>query len=123
VIPKDGQKISLSGGKLVVPDRPVIPFLGSDGTCRAIFEVTHGMAPKYVDEDKVNPGSVILSGEMVSRHLGWDEAADHVVRCTEGAIGARTAACDVARPMKGEGVEDVVEGKCSRFEDEIVRHM
>lgn len=123
MIPKDGQKICLSGGKLVVPDRPVIPFLQGDGTGRAILETTHGMGPKDVDEDGVNPGSVLLSGEMMLRHLGRDEAADLVVRCMEGAIGARTVTCDFARPMKGEGVEDVVEVKCSGFGDEIVRHM
>jgi isocitrate dehydrogenase len=118
VIPKDGQKISLSGGKLVVPDRPVIPFLGSDGTCRAIFEVTHGMAPKYVDEDKVNPGSVILSGEMMFRYLGWIEAADLIVQGMEGAINARTVTYDFARLM-----DDAQEIKCSEFGDEIVKNM
>ncbi len=89
----------------------------------AIFEATHGTAPKYADLDKVNPGSVILSGEMMFRHLGWNEAADLVITGMDGAIGAHRVTYDFARLMKQEGVADVVEVKCSQFGDEIVKHM
>jgi isocitrate dehydrogenase len=89
----------------------------------AIFEATHGTAPKYADLDKVNPGSVILSGEMMFRHLGWNEAADLIIKGMDGAIGAHRVTYDFARLMKGEGVADVVEVKCSQFGDEIIKHM
>jgi isocitrate dehydrogenase len=92
-------------------------------TGHAIFEATHGTAPKYADLDKVNPGSVILSGEMMFRHLGWDEAADLVVRGMDGAITAHRVTYDFARLMRQEGVADVAEVRCSEFADEIVRHM
>src|SRR3989441_3015963 len=88
----------------------------------AIFEATHGTAPKYANQDKVNPGSVILSGEMMFRHLGWDEAADAIVRGMEGAIGAKTVTYDFARLMVAEGQKDVKELKCSEFGEAIVRH-
>jgi isocitrate dehydrogenase len=70
-------------------------------TGHAIFEATHGTAPKYADLDKVNPGSVILSGEMMLRHLGWSEAADLVLRGMDGAIQAKTVTYDFARQMEG----------------------
>ncbi len=89
----------------------------------AIFEATHGTAPKYADLDKVNPGSVILSGEMMLRHLGWNEAADLIVKGMDGAIGAHRVTYDFARLMKAEGVADVAELKCSQFGDEIIKHM
>jgi len=89
----------------------------------AIFEATHGTAPKYADQDKVNPGSVILSGEMMFRHLGWNEAADLIIKGMDGAIGAHRVTYDFARLMKQEGLTDVVEVKCSQFGDEIIRHM
>ncbi|HTP52468.1 MAG TPA: NADP-dependent isocitrate dehydrogenase [Anaeromyxobacteraceae bacterium] len=89
----------------------------------AIFEATHGTAPKYADLDKVNPGSVILSGEMMFRHLGWNEAADLIIKGMDGAIGAHRVTYDFARLMKNEGVKDVVEVKCSEFGDEIIKHM
>jgi isocitrate dehydrogenase len=89
----------------------------------AIFEATHGTAPKYANLDKVNPGSVILSGEMMFRHLGWNEAADLVLKGMDGAIGAHHVTYDFARLMKGEGITDVVEVKCSQFGDEIIKHM
>jgi isocitrate dehydrogenase len=92
-------------------------------TGHAIFEATHGTAPKYADLDKVNPGSVILSGEMMFRHLGWNEAADLVVKGMDGAIASRRVTYDFARLMKQEGVTDTVEVKCSEFGDEIVKHM
>ncbi len=87
-------------------------------TGHAIFEATHGTAPKYADLDKVNPGSVILSGEMMLRYLGWKEAADLIVRGMEGAIHARTVTYDLARQMDG-----AVEVKCSAFGDAIIQHM
>ena len=70
-------------------------------TGHAIFEATHGTAPKYAGQDKVNPGSVILSGEMMLRYLGWNEAADLIIRGMEGAIAAKTVTYDFARMMPG----------------------
>jgi len=92
-------------------------------TGHAIFEATHGTAPKHADLDKVNPGSVILSGELMLRHLGWDEAAALVVAGMEGAIGARRVTYDFARLMRQEGVAGVTEVRCSAFGDEVVRHL
>jgi isocitrate dehydrogenase len=92
-------------------------------TGHAIFEATHGTAPKYADLDKVNPGSVILSGEMMLRHLGWGEAADRVVKGLDEAIGAHRVTYDFARLMKQEGIADTVELKCSQFGDAIIEHM
>jgi isocitrate dehydrogenase len=92
-------------------------------TGHAIFEATHGTAPKYADQDKVNPGSVVLSGEMMLRHLGWNEAADRIIKGMDGAIGARRVTYDFARLMKQEGFSDTVEVKCSEFGEEIVKHM
>src|SRR5512143_907564 len=89
----------------------------------AIFEATHGTAPKYADQDKVNPGSVILSGEMMFRHMGWNEAADRIIKGMDGAIGAHRVTYDFARLMKQEGIGDTVEVKCSQFGDEIIKHM
>ena len=87
-------------------------------TGHAIFEATHGTAPKYADLDKVNPGSVILSGEMMLRYLGWSEAADLIVKGMEGAIQAHTVTYDFARLM-----EHATEVKCSEFGDAIIKHM
>ena len=87
-------------------------------TGHAIFEATHGTAPKYADLDKVNPGSVILSGEMMLRYMGWTEAADLIVAGMSGAIHARTVTYDLARLM-----DNAVEVKCSEFGDAIIKHM
>ncbi len=87
-------------------------------TGHAIFEATHGTAPKYADKDQVNPGSVILSGEMMLRHLGWDEAADLIIKGMDGAIGAKTVTYDFARMMDG-----ATKVKCSEFGDAIIAHM
>jgi len=84
----------------------------------AIFEATHGTAPKYANLDQVNPGSVILSGEMMFRHLGWNEAADLIIKGMDGAIGSKTVTYDFARMM--EGAKKV---KCSEFGDAIIAHM
>ena len=92
-------------------------------TGHAIFEATHGTAPKYADLDKVNPGSVTLSGEMMFRHLGWNEAADLIIKGMDGAITAHRVTYDFARLMKQEGVTDTAEVKCSEFGDEIIKHM
>ncbi len=92
-------------------------------TGHAVFEATHGTAPRYADLDKVNPGSVILSGEMMFRHLGWTEAADLIVNGMDGAIGSHRVTYDLARLMRLEGLSDTVEVKCSEFGDEIIRHM
>jgi isocitrate dehydrogenase len=91
-------------------------------TGHAVFEATHGTAPKYANQDKVNPGSVILSGEMMLRHMGWDEAADLIIKGMDGAIGARTVTYDFARLMMQEGQKDVKELKCSEFGAAIVKH-
>ena len=88
----------------------------------AIFEATHGTAPKYANQDKVNPGSVILSGEMMFRHLGWNEAADLIIKGMDGAIGAKTVTYDFARQMTADGVQGVRELKCSEFGEAIVKH-
>ncbi len=87
-------------------------------TGHAIFEATHGTAPKYADLDKVNPGSVVLSGEMMLRHLGWKEAADLVIRGMDGAITSKRVTYDFARLMEG-----ATEIKCSEFGDNIIGHM
>ena len=87
-------------------------------TGHAIFEATHGTAPKYADLDKVNPGSVILSGEMMLRYMGWTEAADLIVKGMEGAIDARTVTYDFARLM-----DNPREVKCSEFAEAIIKHM
>ena len=87
-------------------------------TGHAIFEATHGTAPKYADLDKVNPGSVVLSGEMMLRYMGWAEAADLILKGMDGAIQARTVTYDFARQM--EGAKEV---KCSQFADEVIKHM
>jgi isocitrate dehydrogenase len=87
-------------------------------TGHAIFEATHGTAPKYANQDKVNPGSVVLSGEMMLRHLGWPEAADLVVKGMDAAISAKTVTYDFARLM--EGAKEV---KTSEFADAIIANM
>jgi isocitrate dehydrogenase len=84
----------------------------------AIFEATHGTAPKYANQDKVNPGSVVLSGEMMFRYLGWDEVADLIVKGLNGAIGSKRVTYDFARQMTG-----ATEIKCSQFGDNIIAHM
>ncbi len=89
----------------------------------AIFEATHGTAPKYADQDKVNPGSVILSGEMMLRHLGWNEAADLITRGMDGAISAKTVTYDFARLMKQEAQTGVTEVKSSEFGQAVIQHM
>jgi len=84
----------------------------------AIFEATHGTAPKYANKDVVNPGSVVLSGEMMLRYMGWTEAADLVVKGLGGAIAAKRVTYDFARQMEG-----ATEIKCSAFGDAIISHM
>ena len=87
-------------------------------TGHAVFEATHGTAPKYANLDKVNPGSVILSGEMMLRYLGWLEAADLIVKGMDGAIGNKTVTYDFARLM--EGAKEV---NCSAFGDAVIASM
>ena len=87
-------------------------------TGHAVFEATHGTAPKYANQDKVNPGSVVLSGEMMLRHLGWIEAADLVVKGMDGAIAAKRVTYDFARLMDG-----ATELKTSEFGDAIIASM
>jgi isocitrate dehydrogenase len=87
-------------------------------TGHAIFEATHGTAPKYANLDRVNPGSVVLSGEMMLRHLGWTEAADLVIKGLNEAIASKRVTYDFARLMEG-----ATEIKCSEFGDNIIAHM
>ena len=87
-------------------------------TGRAVFEATHGTAPKYAGQDKVNPSSVILSGEMMLRHLGWIEAADLVIRSVEKTISQGIVTYDFARLM-----DDATEVKCSEFGQALIRNM
>jgi len=84
----------------------------------AIFEATHGTAPKYANLDQVNPGSVVLSGVMMFEHLGWQEVADLIVKGMDGAIGAKTVTYDFHRLMEG-----ATKVKCSEFGDAIIKHM
>ena len=87
-------------------------------TGHAIFEATHGTAPKYANQDKVNPGSVILSGEMMFRYMGWTEVADLIIKGMDGAINAKTVTYDFARQM--DGAKEV---KCSEFADATIKKM
>ena len=87
-------------------------------TGHAIFEATHGTAPKYADKDQVNPGSVVLSGEMMLRYLGWTEAADLLNKGLSGAISSKRVTYDFARQMDG-----ATQIKCSEFGDNIIAHM
>ncbi len=84
----------------------------------AMFEATHGTAPKYAGQDKVNPGSIILSAEMMLRHMGWPEAADLIIEGVAGAIASKRVTYDLARLMPG-----ATEVSCSGFGQEIIRHM
>ncbi len=84
-------------------------------TGHAVFEATHGTAPKYANLDKVNPGSLILSGEMMLRHLGWDEAADRIISAMDATIGSKLVTYDFARLMEG-----ATEVKCSEFADQLI---
>ena len=87
-------------------------------TGHAIFEATHGTAPKYAGKDMVNPGSVVLSGEMMLRHLGWVEAADLILKGLNGAIASKRVTYDFARQMDG-----ATQIKCSEFGDNLIAHM
>ncbi len=84
----------------------------------AMFEATHGTAPKYAGQDKVNPGSLILSAEMMLRHMGWTEAADLIIKGTNGAIAAKTVTYDFERLMEGAKLLS-----CSQFGDAMIEHM
>ena len=87
-------------------------------TGHAVFEATHGTAPKYANLDKVNPGSVILSGEMMLRYMGWTEAADAIINAMDRTIADKTVTYDFARQMEG-----ATEVKCSEFGDALIRNM
>ncbi|MCH8328194.1 MAG: NADP-dependent isocitrate dehydrogenase, partial [Candidatus Marinimicrobia bacterium] len=84
----------------------------------AIFEATHGTAPKYAGLDKVNPGSLILSGELMLRYMGWHEAADRIVKGLEGAIGEKRVTYDFHRLMEGATLL-----KTSEFGETLTSHM
>jgi isocitrate dehydrogenase len=83
----------------------------------AMYEATHGTAPKYAGQDKVNPGSIILSAEMMLRHMGWTEAADLIIKGMQGAISAKTVTYDFARSLPGS-----TEVSCSQFGKEVIKH-
>jgi isocitrate dehydrogenase len=87
-------------------------------TGHAVFEATHGTAPKYADLDQVNPGSVILSGEMMLRYMGWLEAADAIIRAMDRTIGQKIVTYDFARLMEGS-----TKVKCSEFADALIRNL
>jgi isocitrate dehydrogenase len=87
-------------------------------TGHAVFEATHGTAPKYANLDKVNPGSVILSGEMMLRYMGWTEAADRIITAMDRSIGQKSVTYDFARMM--EGAKEV---KTSEFGDALISNM
>jgi isocitrate dehydrogenase len=87
-------------------------------TGHAVFEATHGTAPKYANQDKVNPGSLILSGEMMLRYLGWTEAADAIIAAMDKAIASKHVTYDFARLMDG-----ATEVKCSQFADKLIEMM
>jgi len=87
-------------------------------TGHAIFEATHGTAPKYAGLDKVNPSSVVLSGEMMLRHLKWDEAADLIIQAMEKTIASKVVTYDFARLMEG-----ATKVKCSEFASELIKNM
>jgi len=87
-------------------------------TGHAVFEATHGTAPKYANLDKVNPGSVILSGEMMLRYMGWTEAADAIISAMDRTIAQKTVTYDFARLMEG-----ATEVKCSEFGDALIRNL
>ena len=87
-------------------------------TGHAVFEATHGTAPKYADLDKVNPGSVLLSGEMMLRYMGWTEAADLIIAAMDRTIGQKIVTYDFARLM-----DDATEVKCSEFGDALIRNL
>ncbi len=87
-------------------------------TGTAVFEATHGTAPKYADQDKVNPGSLILSGEMMLRYLGWTEAADALIAAMDAAISSKRVTYDFARLMDG-----ATEVKCSEFADVLIENL
>jgi isocitrate dehydrogenase len=84
----------------------------------AIFEATHGTAPKYAGQDKVNPGSIILSGVMMFEYMGWQEVADMIVKGLDGAIASKRVTYDFHRQMEGATLL-----KCSEFGEEVVKHM
>jgi isocitrate dehydrogenase len=87
-------------------------------TGHAVFEATHGTAPKYADLDKVNPGSVILSGEMMFRYMGWNEAADLIVKSLDATIGQKRVTYDFERLMEGATLL-----KCSEFGQALIGNM
>ena len=87
-------------------------------TGHAVFEATHGTAPKYADLDQVNPGSVVLSGEMMLRYLGWTEAADLIIKGMDGAIAKKQVTYDFARLMEG-----ATKVKCSEFASAVIANM
>jgi isocitrate dehydrogenase len=118
--PTGGDPIAPSSdGVLTVPVHPIIPFIEGDGTGPDLWQAaTHGAAPKYAGLDKVNPGSVTSSDEMLLCHLAWKEAADLAIAGIDGAIGAKTVTYDFARLMAG-----AKEVRCSEFVQAVISHV
>jgi len=121
----------LSDGSLEVPDVPIIPYIEGDGVGpdiwktsvrifdeAAVFEATHGTAPKYAGQDVINPGSLILSGVMMFDHLGWSEAAQRITKAVEKTVASKVVTYDIARQM--EGTKKV---KCSEFANAIIENL
>jgi len=102
-----GQKVTMQNGKLIVPKDPIIPFIEGDGT-----------APKYAGQDKVNPGSVILSGVLMFEYMGWQAAADLIIKGLKQAIATKRVTYDFERLMEGAS-----KLKCSEFGTEIIKNM
>ena len=96
----------------------IAPGANINDTGHALFEATHGTAPKYAGQDKVNPGSLILSAEMMLRHMGWNEAADLIINGMNGAIQAKTVTYDFERLMDGATLVS-----CSEFGEAVISHM
>ncbi len=133
--PSQGEKITVDAdGSLRVPEHPIVPFISDAcaaqvgglglapganiGDKVAVFEATHGTAPKYAGLDKVNPGSLILSGGMLLRHLGWGDAANLLEAALERSIAQKTVTYDLERQMQGATLTS-----CSGFAARIVANM
>jgi isocitrate dehydrogenase len=116
-VPSEGQPITVDGkGAPEVPHNPIVPFTQGDGT--AVFEVTHGTAPKYAGLDEIDPGSVILSGARMLDYIGGGEVRDAIFASMERTIGSKMATCDPHRQMKGATLVS-----CCGFGDELIENL
>ena len=116
-VPSEGQPITVDGkGALEVPHDPIVPFTQGDGT--AVFEVTHGTAPTYAGLNKIDPGSVVLSGAKMLDYIGGDEVRDAIFASMERTIGSKMATYDPDRRMKGATLVS-----CCGFGDELIKNL